>query len=133
MNLTLQSAQLPDEQPRKELVVRFDDSEARGTVILRECAYGLEIILPDAAALPVGALDFWHTSPAGQAERSPDDPAPVAQIILHSPAQTDDPVGRVRFFPDRTVVDFETGVTRQAGPGAAPACYGYALTDYPAV
>jgi len=116
----------------EELVITFDQPEARGTVILRASGYGLELILPDCSPLRVALLDFWHTSPAGQANRDAAEPTPVAQLVLDSPAQSEDPLGRVRFFPAQTAVDFELGVTalpRQAGD---PPAYGYTLTDYPA-
>lgn len=131
LNLSHQTVHLPTCGPQEDLVITFDQPEARGTVILRECAYGLEVILPDVSPWPVAVLDFWHTSEAGQFERERDDPAPVGQIIVHSPAQHDDPVGRVRFFPARTIVDFELGV-RSAGSPFGPV-WGYPLDEYPPV
>lgn len=114
----------------EEIEIVFAGEAARGRVILRECLFGLELILPEASRFPVAVLDFWHTSPNGQAERGPDEPAPVGQLVLHSPAQTDDALGRVRFFPAQTVVDFERDVTLLAG---SPPTYGYACSDYPPV
>ena len=127
--LNIKKGQLPEDQ--EELVIAFDRPEARGTVILRECAYGLEIILPDVSPWPVAVLDFWHTSEEGQADQPAVDPAPVAQIIVHSPAQHDDPLGRVRFFPARTVVDFERDVAEVRTP-AGPQ-FGYDLDEYPPI
>lgn len=121
--------QLPAGQ--EELVIAFDKPEARGTVILHACAYGLELILPDVSPWPVAVLDFWHTSAAGQADRPADDPAPVAQLIVHSPAQHDDPLGRVRFFPAQTVVDFEWGVTEVRTARARH--FAYDLDEYPPI
>lgn len=127
--LRLTPGQLAKEQ--QELVIAFDQPEARGTVILRKCAYGLELILPDVSPWPVAVLDFWHTSEAGQADRQPADPAPVAQIIVHSPAQHDDPLGRVRFFPAGTVVDFERDVAEVRTKDGR--LFGYDLDEYPPI
>ena len=131
LNLSRQTVLLPTCGPQEDLVITFDQPAARGTVILRECAYGLEIILPEVSPIPVAGLDFWHTSPEGQANRDADDPAPVGQIIVHSPAQHDDPVGRVRFFPARTSIDFEMGVRSEGSPSGP--VWGYPLDEYPPV
>jgi hypothetical protein len=112
-------------QPGEELLLAFDEPEARGTIVLRECVYGLEVVLPDLSPDPVALLDLWHASPAGQSGRRPNDPAPVLQVIVHSPTQTEDPMGRVRFFPERTVVDLELGVTCETT--AAGAIWAYPL------
>jgi len=135
LNLTRQTIHLPGYPAQEELIVVFDQPEARRTLILRECAYGLELLLPSLSPYPVAVLDFWYTSEAGQSERDPADPAPVAQIVIHSPAQTEDPVGRVRFFPQRTLVDFERGVERleTQRAGYVDLCYAYPLGDYPPV
>lgn len=127
--LNVTPGQLPEGQ--EELVIAFDKPEARGTVVLRECAYGLELILPDVSPWPVAVVDFWHTSEAGQNDRRPDDPAPVAQIIVHSPAQHDDPLGRVRFFSAQTVVDFERDVAEVRTPAGRQ--FGYDLDEYPPI
>jgi hypothetical protein len=131
VNLIRQTVKLPASPPEEELVIAFDQPEARGTVILRQCPFGLEIILPDVAPIPVAVLDFWHASETGQIDRVPDDPAPVGQIVVHSPAQNSDPVGRVRFFPARTIVDFEMGIRRETSPTGP--VWGYPLAEYPPV
>ncbi len=135
LNLTRQTVKLPTCGEQEELVVVFDHTEARGTLILRECAFGLELLIPSISPFPVAVLDFWHTSEAGQIDRDPADPAPALQIIVHSPAQTEDPVGRVRFFPRRTLVDFERGVERLEAQraGYVDLFYAYPLGDYPPV
>ena len=46
LNLTRQTIKLPTCPEQEELVVVFDHTEARGTLILRECAYGLEVLIP---------------------------------------------------------------------------------------
>ena len=126
-----------DGLPGEELVLRFDEPEARGTLILRECAYGLEIVMPALHPDPVALLDLYYAASVrreAQARSTDAEPDPACQIILHSPAQTEDPVGRVRCFADHTAVDFEPGVTHwRSGAGATGSTYGYALADYPPV
>ena len=135
LNLTRQPRS--DGLPGEELVLRFDQPEARGILVLRECAYGLEIVIPNLHPDPVGLLDFYYTAPAhldAKARSAETEPDPVCQIIIHTPAQTEDALGRVRCFADHTEVDFDPGVTEsQSGADAAVVTYGYPLTDYPPV
>jgi hypothetical protein len=59
---------------------------------------------------------------------------PACQIIIHTPVQTEDALGRVRFFADHTEVDFDPGVTEwQSGTDAVGGVYGYPLADCPSV
>ena len=117
-----------DGLPDEELVLRFDRPEACGTLVLRECAYGLELLCPDVSPYPLAVLDFWYA-----ASRLPSDAEALPlQIVVHSPAQTTDPMGRVQFYPQRTQVDFERGVERIDGEGI-DFFYAYPLGDYPPV
>jgi hypothetical protein len=135
LNLTRQPRS--DGLPGEELVLRFDQPEARGTLILRECAYGLEIVAPDLHPDPVALLDLYYTAAAhldARARSGDMEPDPLCQVIIHTPAQTEDALGRVRFFADHTEVDFDPGVTEwQSGADAAGGVYGYPLADYPSV
>jgi len=135
LNLTRQPRS--DGLPGEELVLRFDQPEARGTLILRECAYGLEIVAPDLHPDPVALLDLYYAAAAhldARARSGDTVPDPACQIIIHTPAQTEDALGRVRFFADHTEVDFDPGVTEwQSGADAAGGVYGYPLADYPSV
>jgi hypothetical protein len=135
LNLTRQPRS--DGLPGEELVLRFDQPEARGTLILRECAYGLEIVAPDLHPDPLAVLDLYYAAAAhldARARSRDTEPDPLCQIIIHTPAQTEDALGRVRFFADHTEVDFDPGVTEwQSGADAAGGVYGYPLADYPSV
>jgi len=126
LHLTRQTVKLPGSPEQEELVLIFDQPEARGTLILRECACGLELLCLDVSPYPLAVLDFWY------AANAPDAAAPPVQIIVHSPAQTADPLGRVQFFPQRTQVDFERGVER-LDRADGDFCYAYPLGDYPPV
>ncbi|MBM3122695.1 MAG: hypothetical protein FJZ97_11020 [Chloroflexi bacterium] len=135
LNLTRQPRS--DGLPGEELVLRFDHPEARGTLILRECAYGLEIVAPDLHPDPLAVLDLYYAAAAhldARARSGDTEPDPLCQIIIHTPAQTEDALGRVRFFADHTEVDLDPGVTEwQSGAEASGSAYGYPLTDYPPV
>jgi hypothetical protein len=135
LNLTRQPRS--DGLPGEELVLRFDQPEARGTLILRECAYGLEIVAPDLHPDPLAVLDLYYAAAAhldARARSGETDPDPACQIIIHTPAQTEDALGRVRFFTDHTEVDFDPGVTEwQNGADASGNTFGYSLADYPSV
>jgi hypothetical protein len=135
LNLTRQPRS--DGLPGEELVLRFDQPEARGTLVLRECAYGLELVAPDLHPDPLALLDLYYASAAQLEARTrsgESEPDPPCQLIIHTPAQTEDPLGRVRFFADHTEVDFDPGVTEwQNGTDASGASYGYSLADYPPV
>jgi len=97
------------------MVFNFDRPEAKGTLILEESGYGLYVLCPDIhPELPVALLDLFYPSPEAQ-----DIPGgPPLQIELFSPAQTEDPLGQARCFPDRTCVRFEFGAT-ELKPGKA--------------
>ena len=105
------------------LVFNFDRPEAKGTIILEESAYGLYVLCPDIhPELPVALLDLYYPSPEAQ-----DIPGgPPLQIELFSPAQTEDPLGQARCFPEGTCVRFEFGVTElKAGKSLADKEFGY--------
>lgn len=123
-----------NEHAQLEIMVTFDSAEARGQiglrpkVLLQESIYGLEIILPQAHPTePVVYIDLYHGSPVAQEAGDPD--TGIAQIILHSPIHGPDPMGRVRFYPDKrgTRVDFELGVGQffEAEDGRMVVEYGY--------
>ena len=135
LNLTRQARS--DGLPGEELVLRFDQPEARGTLVLRQCAYGLEIVIPNLHPDPVGLLDFYYAAPAhldAKARSADTEPDPLCQIIIHTPAQTEDALGRVRCFADHTEVDFDPGVTAWQRAAVPPGItYGYPLADYPPV
>jgi hypothetical protein len=117
-----------DGLPGEELMLCFDQPEARGTLVLRECASGLELLCPDVSPYPLAVLDFWYAASRLQSDAE----ALPLQIVVHSPAQTTDPMGRVQFYPQRTQVDFERGVERIDGEGI-DFFYAYPLGDYPPV
>lgn len=105
------------------LVFTFDRPEAKGTIILEESGYGLYVLCPDIhPELPVALLDLFYPSPEAQ-----DIPGgPPLQIELFSPAQTEDPLGHARCFPDGTRVRFEFGVTElKPGKALADKEFGY--------
>ena len=105
------------------LVFNFDRPEAKGTIILEESGYGLYVLCPDVhPELPVALLDLYYPSPEAQ-----DIPGgPPLQIELFSPAQTEDPLGQARCFPDGTRVRFEFGVTElKPGNALADKEFGY--------
>jgi hypothetical protein len=129
LNLIRQTVKLPCSDEQEELVLTFDQPAARGTLILRECTYGLELLCPDVSPYPLAVLDLWHASPEVD---EPAGAAPPVQIVIHSPAQTEDPLGRVRFFPRRTQVDFERGVER-CDVADGDFFFAYPLGDYPPV
>ena len=89
------------------LVFAFDRPEAKGRLILEESAYGLYVLCPDVhPERPAALLDLFYPSPVGQETPG----GPPLQIELFSPAQTEDPLGQARCFPQSTRVRFELGV-----------------------
>ena len=99
------------------LVFNFDRSEAKGTIILDESGYGLYVLCPDVhPEQPLALLDLFYPSPEGQ--KIPG--GPPLQIDLFSPAQTEDPLGQARCFPDGTRVRFESGVIERKTGKALP-------------
>jgi len=94
-------------------------------------------VAPDLHPDPVALLDLYYAAAAhldARAHSGDTEPDPLCQIIIHTPAQTEDALGRVRFFADHTEVDFAPGVTDwQNGADAAGGVYGYSLVDYPSV
>jgi len=105
------------------LVFTFDRPEAKGTIILEESGYGLYVLCPDIhPELPVALLDLFYSSPEAQ-----DIPgSPPLQIEFFSPAQTEDPLGQARCFPEGTRVRFEFGVTElKPGNALADKEFGY--------
>jgi hypothetical protein len=105
------------------LVFNFDRPEAKGTLILEESGYGLYVLCPDVhSELPVALLDLFYPSPEGQEVPG----GPPLQIEFFSPAQTEDPLGQARCFPEGTRVRFEMGVTElKAGKALADKEFGY--------
>ena len=105
------------------LVFNFDRPEAKGTIILEEFGYGLYVLCPDVhPELPVALLDLFYPSPEGQEIPG----GPPLQIEFFSPAQTEDPLGQARCFPEGTRVRFELGVTElKPGKALADKEFGY--------
>ena len=105
------------------MVFNFDRPESKGTIILEESGYGLYVLCPDVhPELPVALLDLYY--PSSEAQDIPD--GPPLQIELFSPAQTEDPLGHTRCFPDGTRVRFESGVTElKPGNALADKEFGY--------
>jgi hypothetical protein len=105
------------------LVFNFDRPEAKGTIILEESGYGLYVLCPDVhPELPVALLDLFYPSPEGQEIPG----GPPLQIEFFSPAQTEDPLGQARCFPEGTRVRFELGVTElKPGNALADKEFGY--------
>lgn len=98
------------------LEFKFDSDDAKGTIILEQDEYGLAVYCPEVSEGRVALLDLFYKSPNGQ--KYPERPTPPFQIVFDSPNQTDDPLGRVRFFPEDTRVDFMQGV-QEIKPGPA--------------
>lgn len=105
------------------LVFNFDRPEAKGTLVLEESGYGLYVLCPDVhPELPVALLDLFYPSPEGLEIPG----GPPLQIELFSPAQTDDPIGQARCFPEGTRVRFESGVAeRKTGNKLVDKEFGY--------
>ena len=98
------------------LVFEFDKPEAKGTLILDECGYGLHVCCPDIhPEQPVALLDLFYPSPEGQENPG----GPPLQIEIYTPAQVDDPVCQARFFPAGTQVRFEPGIVDLANKSSA--------------
>ena len=108
--LTNRKIGLDQERGQVRLALRLNKPEAKGTLILVEDSYGFWLECPAVHPEPLALLDLFYTSPEAQSEGLQ---GPPFQIVLHSPAQTEDPLGRARFYPAGTLVDFEQGVTYQ--------------------
>ncbi len=105
------------------LAFTFDRPEARGTIILDESGYGLYVLCPDVhPEQPLALLDLFYPSPAGQEVPG----GPPLQIEFFSPAQTEDPLGQARCFPEGTRVRFEAGaIERKTGKALPDHEFGY--------
>lgn len=106
------------------MTLRFDRLEAQGSLVLEESAYGVYLSCPEVHPdQPVALLDLFHGSVVGKEEGSD---GPPFQIVFHSPPQTEDPLGRIRYYPDGTRVDFEMGATTlQHGKLLCDCVFGY--------
>ena len=109
-SLTNRKIGLDQNRGQVRLALRLNKPEAKGTLILVEDSYGFWLECPDVHREPVALLDLFYASPEAQSEGLQ---GPPFQIVLHSPVQTEDPMGRARFYPAGTLVDFEQGVTCQ--------------------
>lgn len=105
------------------LEFKFDKDEAKGTIVLKPSAYGLDVYCPEVHEEPLALLDLFYASPSAiDAEYE----AVPFQIVFDSPKQSGDPLGRVRFFPEGTRVDFEQGVQEiVSGPALHLKEFGY--------
>ena len=106
--LTDRKIALDQNRGQVRLALRLNKPEAKGTLILVEDSYGFWLECPAVHPEPLALLDLFYASPEAQSEGLQ---GPPFQIVLHSPAQTEDPLGRARFYPAGTLVDFEQGVT----------------------
>jgi hypothetical protein len=108
-----------EEENCDRLTIRFDGPEGRGTIVLEDGPYGLWVICPDVDVAPLGLLDLFYQG--DEMRGKPPANRPVIQFVFHSPAETEDPMGRIRWFPDgvtpaRTYVDFESNVVVVRAP-----------------
>ena len=83
---------LDQERGQVRLALRLDKPEAKGTLILVEDGFGFWLECPAVHPEPLALLDLFYASPE---------------------AQSEDPLGRARFYPAGTLADFEQGVTYQ--------------------
>ena len=98
---------LDQDRGQVRLTLRLNKPEAKGTLILVEDSYGFWLECPAVHPEPLALLDLFYASTEAQSEGLL---GPPFQIVLHSPAQTEDPMGRARFYPFGMLVDFEQGV-----------------------
>ena len=105
--LTDRKLGLDQDQGQLRLALRLNKPEAKGTLILVEGVYGFWLECPAVHPEPLALLDLFYASPEAQNEGLE---GPPFQIVLHSPAQTEDPMGQARFYPFGTLADFEQGV-----------------------
>lgn len=90
------------------ITITMEGAEARGTLILREGAYGFDVLCPDVSEHPLALLDLFYASPSGGDPESSKAGLPL-QIVVNSPEQTEDALAFAQFWPDGTLVDFEFG------------------------
>ena len=105
--LTDRKIGLDQNRGQVRLALRLNKPEAKGTLILVEDGYGFWLECPDVHPEPLALLDLFYASTEAQSEGLQ---GPPFQIVLHSPAQTEDPLGRARFYTAGTLVYFEQGV-----------------------
>jgi hypothetical protein len=80
-----------------EVVLAFDEAEAKGVVKMRAGAYGPAIILGHQANKEIGYVDLFYYSRCGK-ERS----VPRTQLLFFDPAH-DEPLVKVIYFDDGRV------------------------------
>ncbi len=87
--------------------MEFDKPEAKGTLVLEECAYGFYVHCPEVSNEgPVAILDLFYGSP--ESDSYPEGKPPL-QVGVFSPAQTEDPLAFADCHPQGTRVRFEVG------------------------
>lgn len=109
---------LEKESENFRIVVKFDKPEAKGTLVLEECAYGFYLYCPQVHAKdPVAILDLFYASP--EAEKCEVERAGLPLVIgLFSPGQSEDPLGSADCFPKGTRVQFDVGAREVKGGDA---------------
>ncbi|MBU0494072.1 MAG: hypothetical protein KKA73_28770 [Chloroflexi bacterium] len=96
----------------------FDEAEARGTIVIEPCGYGLWVTFPEVDGEPALLLDLYYQSAA----RCDADQPAAPGVAIHSPQTTPDMVAYARFCPAPrgTRVEFETGVQLCRTPTGEP-------------
>jgi hypothetical protein len=89
-----------------QLILEFNQAEAKGKIALQESAYGLDIILPEYCPYPVALVDLFYLSNAAK----DGDRAQIPQIVIQDPMTTDDALAYVRFYEHAARIAFENGV-----------------------
>jgi hypothetical protein len=89
-----------------QLILEFNQAEAKGKIVLQESVYGLDIILPDYAPYPVALIDLFYLSEEGKES----DREKIPQIVIQDPMTTNDALAYARFYEHAARIAFENGV-----------------------
>jgi hypothetical protein len=111
---------MEDRKDGLHITLSVNKPEALGRLVLEESPYGYWLSCPHLHHEPLALLDLYYASSEGQAQSQTsanDGEGPPFQIVLFSPSQTEDPLGRARFFPKGTQVDFELDTVQQTPQG----------------
>lgn len=110
------------------IVIDMDVYGGKGIVVIEECSYGLVVSFPEKVEGDAAMIDLYYASDEHKENVDLVETGPP-QFLVSSPSQTADPVGRVRFFPEGTVIDFELGVEefklKDSSMGFEETVYGY--------
>lgn len=90
--------------------MRMDKGEARGNLTLQESPYGWLLYVEEGE--PVALLDLFYNSDANEESKEKN---LAAQIVVHSPAQTDDAIAMVKFYRDQPGADIRTEILSENG------------------